>query len=79
MDIEALGLKAGETVRDLEELCPHGLQVAEALFESEVSEIVRAYFIAQERGELLVLLDQGVLPVRPEDVNDRVRSVPGPG
>ena len=39
MDIEALGLKAGETVRDLEELCPHGLQVAEALFESEVSEM----------------------------------------
>ena len=68
MNVEALGLEAGETVRDLKELPPHRLQVAQAFLQPKVGEIVRADFIAQERGELLVLLDEGVLPVRPEDV-----------
>ena len=61
VNVEALGLEAGETVRDLKELPPHRLQVAQAFLQPKVGEIVRADFIAQERGELLVLLDEGVL------------------
>ena len=42
--------------------------MAEAFLQAEVRQVVRADFIAQERGELLVLFDESVLPVRPENV-----------
>src|SRR3974377_870870 len=61
VNVETLGLEAGETLRDLKERPSHRLQVAEAFLQPKVGEIVRADFIAQERGELLVLLDEGVL------------------
>ena len=41
------------------------LQLAEAFLKAEVREVVGADFIAQERGELLVLFDECV-PVRPD-------------
>ena len=42
--------------------------MAETFLQAEIRQVVRADFIAQERGELLVLLDECVLPVRPENV-----------
>ena len=68
VNIETLSLEASETVRDLKELPPRLLQVAQAFLQPKVGEVIGADFIAQERGELLVLLDEGVFPVRPEDV-----------
>src|ERR1017187_7100817 len=60
--------KTREAVGYLEELFAYRLQMAEAFLKAEVREVVRANFIAQERGELLVLFDECVLPVRPENV-----------
>jgi len=68
VNVEALGLKTREPVGYLEELFAYRIQMAEAFLEAEVRQVVRADFITQERGELLVLLDECVLPVRPENV-----------
>jgi hypothetical protein len=43
-------------------------QVFEPLPQAEVRQIVRADLVAQEGGELLVLLDKRVLPVGTKDV-----------
>jgi hypothetical protein len=40
----------------------------EPLLQAEVAQVVGTEFIAQEAGELLVLFEKGVLPVRPENV-----------
>ena len=42
--------------------------MVEAFLQAEVAQVVGAEFIAQETGELFVLFEEGVLPVRPEDV-----------
>ena len=68
MDVQALCLKAGKAVRDLEEFLPYLPEVAQAFLQPEVGEIVRANLIAQEGGELLVLFEEGILPIRAENV-----------
>ena len=42
--------------------------MVEALLEAEVGEVVGTQFVAQERRELLVLLEEGVLEVGPVDM-----------
>jgi hypothetical protein len=60
VNVEAPGLKTREAVGYPEELCAYRLQLAEAFLKAEVREVVGADFIAQERGELLVLFDECV-------------------
>src|SRR5271154_51834 len=68
MDVEALRLEAGETVRDGLELLADRIEMIEPLLQAEVAQVVGTEFIAQETGELLVLLEKGVLPVRTENM-----------
>ncbi|MFP5233852.1 MAG: hypothetical protein ACLGQX_14690 [Acidobacteriota bacterium] len=63
MHVEALGLEGGQAIRDGEELLSHCGQMLQALLEAEIAQVVGADLIAQEGGKLLVLLDEGVLPV----------------
>src|SRR5712691_7568008 len=68
MDVEALGLESGETVGDDLELFPHGVEMIESFLQAEVAQVIRAKLVAEEAGELLVLFEEGVLPVGAEDV-----------
>ena len=68
VDVQALRLEGGEAVGDRQELLAHGGQVVQALLQPEIGQIVGADLIAQEGGELLVLLDEGVFEVGAEDV-----------
>ena len=68
MDVEALRLEAGEAIRDGLEPFAHGIEMIEPFLQAEVAQVVGTEFIAQEAGELLVLLEEGVFPVRAEDV-----------
>ena len=45
-----------------------GVEIVQSLFEAEVVEVVGAELVAQERCELFVLLQEGVLEVGAEDV-----------
>src|SRR6202795_1368796 len=68
MRVQASGLEGSEALGDAEELLAHVAQVFEPLPQAEVRKIVRADLVAQEGGELLVLLDERVLPVGAKDV-----------
>src|SRR5512140_1025818 len=68
MDVEPLGLAIGETVGNGLESFTHSIQVSETLLQSEVAQIVGDQFIAQEPGELFILLKEGVFPIGSEDV-----------
>src|ERR1700758_5140090 len=68
MNIEPLRLEAGEAGGDGLEALAHGLEMIQSLFEAEVGEIVGDQLVAQEGGELFVLLEEGVLEVGAEDV-----------
>ena len=68
MDVEPLRLEAGESVGDGLELLADRLKVIQALLESEVLEIIGAELVPQECGELLVLLQEGMLEVGAIDV-----------
>jgi hypothetical protein len=68
MDVEALRLETGEAVRDGLESFPHGVELIEPFFQAEVAQIVGTELVAQEAGELLVLLEERMFPVRPENV-----------
>jgi uncharacterized protein YlzI (FlbEa/FlbD family) len=58
MDVEPLGLAIGETIgNDLESLA-HSIQVIEALPQAEIAQIVGNQFVAQEPGELFILLQE---------------------
>ena len=63
VNVEPLGLVRGEAAGDGLERRPDRLEIVQALLETEVSEVVGAQFIAQERCELLVLLQKRVLEV----------------
>src|ERR1700722_2564528 len=45
-----------------------GIEMVQSLFEPEVGEVVRDQLVAQEGGELFVLLEKGVLEVGAEDM-----------
>ena len=68
MDIQALRLEGGEAVGDREKLPAYRGQMVEAFPEPEVGEIIGADLIAQEGRELLVLLEEPVLPIDAEGV-----------
>ena len=68
MDIEALSLETGETVGDGLEPFADGVEMIEAFLQAEVAQVVGAEFVAEEAGELLVLFEEGVLPIGAEDV-----------
>ncbi len=68
MHVQALGLERGEAIGDGEQLFAHRSQVIEAFLQAEVGKVVGAGLIAQEGGELLVLLDEGSAIVSAEDV-----------
>jgi hypothetical protein len=68
MDIEALRLEFGEAVRDDLELFANGIEVIESFLQAEIAQVVGAKFVAQKTGELFILLEEGVFPVRPENV-----------
>src|ERR1700733_3385873 len=63
VNVEPLGLVRGEAAGDGLERRSDRLEIVQALLETEVSEVVGAQFIAQERCELLVLLQKRVLEV----------------
>jgi len=68
MDVEALRLEAGETVCDGLELFADRIEMIEAFLQAEVAQVVGTEFVAQEAGELLVLLEERMFPVRPENM-----------
>src|SRR5277367_834799 len=68
MYIQALCLETGETVRDGLEPLADGIEMIESLLQAEVAQIVGTEFVAQEAGELLVLLEKRMFSVRPENV-----------
>ena len=68
MDIERLCLESGKAVRDDLEALAHGLEMIQAFAQAEIAQIVRTEFVAEEAGELLVLFQERILPVRSEDV-----------
>src|ERR1019366_2006949 len=68
MNVEALGLEAGEAVRNCLELCADGIEMIQTLPQAEVVQVVGTEFVAQKTRELLVLLEERMFPVRPEDV-----------
>jgi hypothetical protein len=68
MDIEGLRLEAAETVRDGLELLTDRIEVIEPLLQPEVAQVVGTEFIAQEAGELLVLFEKRMFPVRTENM-----------
>jgi hypothetical protein len=77
MHIQALRLEAGQTIRDCLKLLPDGIGMIEPFLQAKVAQIVGTEFIAEEAGELLVLLAERMFPVRPEYVMamlDRDRS-----
>jgi hypothetical protein len=45
-----------------------GIQMVQSFLEPEVGEVVGAQLVAQERGEFLILLEEGVLEVGAEDM-----------
>src|SRR5450759_37549 len=68
MHVEALSLEAGEAVRDHLEPFADGIQMIESFLHAEVAQVIGTEFIAQETGELLVLLEERMFPIRPENV-----------
>ena len=50
------------------EFLPDGFEIVQALPEPEVLEVVGAELVAQKRGELLVLLEKGMLEVSAIDM-----------
>ena len=68
MNVKALSLKTGEAIRNGLEPFADGIEMIEPFLQAEVAQVVGTEFIAQETGELLVLLEEGVLPVRPENM-----------
>jgi len=67
-DMEAWSLETGEAVRDDLKPVPHGVEMIKPFLQAEVPQIVGAQFVAQEAGELLVPLEEGVFPVGAEDM-----------
>jgi hypothetical protein len=56
MNVEGLGLKAGEAVGDDLEPFTDSVEMFEPLLQAEVAQVVGDELIAQEAGELLILL-----------------------
>ena len=68
VDVEPLGLESGETVGDGLEGLTDRIEMVQPFLETEVGEVVGAEFVAEESGELLVLLEEGTLEIGAEDM-----------
>src|ERR1700726_909845 len=68
MDIEPLRLEAGKAIGDGLETLADGIEMVQSLFEPEVGEVVGDQLVAQEGGELFVLLQKRVFEIGAEDV-----------
>ena len=68
MNVEPLRLEGGEAAGDGLELFADRLEMVQVFLETEVVEIVGAQFVAQEGGELLVLLQERVLEIGAKDM-----------
>jgi len=68
VNVEPLRLEGGEAASDGLELFADRLEMVQAFLETEVVEIVGAQFVAQEGGELLVLLQERVLEIGAKDM-----------
>src|SRR6266436_1226880 len=68
VDIEPLRLETGEAGGDGLEALANGIEMVQSLLKTEVGEVVGDQFVAQEGGELFVLLEEGVLEVGAEDM-----------
>ena len=68
MDVQALSLETGEAIRNGLESLADGVEMIEAFLQTEVAQVIGTEFNAQVAGELFVLLEEGVFPVRPENM-----------
>src|ERR1700745_580067 len=68
VDIEPLRLEASEASGDGLEALAHGIEMVQSLLETEIGEVVGDQLVAQEGGELFVLLQEGVFEVGAEDM-----------
>src|SRR5437764_4892006 len=68
VDIEPLRLEASEASGDDLEALAHGIEMVQSLLETEIGEVVGHQLVAQEGGELFVLLQERVLEVGTEDM-----------
>ena len=67
MNVEGLGLKAGEAVGDDLEPFTDGVEMIEPFLQAEVAQVVGDELIAQEAGELLILFQEYMFPLRTEN------------
>ena len=74
MDVEPLGLEAGEAIGDGLEPFPHGLEMIQPFLQAEVAQVVGEQFVAQEAGELLVLFEEARSSSRRGRRDGRARS-----
>ena len=68
MDVEPLRLETGKAGGDGLEALADGVEVIQSLPETEIGEVVGDQRVAQEGGELFVLLEERVFEVGAEDV-----------
>ena len=68
VDVEPLRLETGEAAGDGLEPLADGIEMVQSLLEMEIGEVVGDQLVAQEGGELFVLLQKGVFEVGAEDV-----------
>ena len=66
--VKPFSLKGGEAIGNGLELLAHGIEIVQPFLQAQISEVVRAEFIAQEGGKLLVLFDERVFKVGAEYV-----------
>ena len=85
MDVEPLGLEAGEAADDGLELLTHLIEMVQPFAETEVVEVVRAELVAQKHRELLVLSENRVAEIGAEHmmavrdlIDDGVKFAPVP-
>ena len=68
MDVEPLRLEPGEAIGDGLKRLADCIEMVQPFLETEVGKVVGAEFVAQERGELLILLEEGSLEIGAEDM-----------
>src|SRR6516162_2966677 len=68
VDVEPLGLETGKPGGDGLEALADGVEMIQSFLEMEIGEVVGDQLVAQEGGELFVLLEEGVFEVGAEDV-----------
>jgi len=66
--VETLGLETGAAIGDRLESFSHGVEMIQPFLQAEVAQVVGAQLVAQIRGELLILLEEGMLPPGAENM-----------